>query len=314
MTKLMTMDRDDLYFPAGTIIKGKWHGRLYRLVRLLGSGAQGTVYLARDGNREVAVKMAKDRASLISEVHILKQFDKYQGENPGPSLYDSDDWLTGGRVIGFCAMEFLPGRPLNKVLVSRPFDWTAVCLVQLLQHLQTLHDHGIIFGDLKPENLMLMDSASRVRCLDFGGATREGRSVREYTEFYDRGYWGFGTRKADPGYDLFACGMIMIYASCGRRFEKSAHPGEQLLEVVASRSRLAPYRQVLIRALTGRYTSAKQMRGDLIRKIMEKQNGFSPEPAGKRRKSGRRGEWLGAWLSAAFMVTLYIICVCLYVM
>ena len=37
-----------------------------------------------------------------------------------------------------------------------------------------------------------------------------GSSIKEFTEFYDRGYWGLGSRKAEPSYDLFAVAMIMI--------------------------------------------------------------------------------------------------------
>ena len=49
----------------------------------------------------------------------------------------------------------------------------------------------------------------------------KGRAIKEFTEFYDRGYWGLGSRKADPAYDLFAVAMIMINAVYPKRFNKT---------------------------------------------------------------------------------------------
>lgn len=313
MRPMMT-DRDDLRFETGTVLTGKWHGHRYQLIKRLGSGAQGTVYLARSGDKRVAVKMAKDRASLISEVNVLKKFETLRGEPLGPSLFDSDDWVVNGRTVGFCVMEYLEGIPMNEALRRKPYDWTVVYLLQLLKHLQRLHETGYVFGDLKPENLMLMNPGHSVRCLDFGGASRIGRSVREYTAFFDRGYWGLGTRKAEPSYDLFACGMIMIYAALGHRFEKTGQGGGQLIKIVQAQPRLAPYRAVLTKALKGSYTTADQMRRDLMRQMMEKQK--APDVRGRQRKSPakRRAGWRGAWLTAACIMIAYVFFVMVYVM
>ncbi len=312
--KPMTMDQDDFRLLPGTILHGKWHGKSYRLIRRLGSGAQGTVYLASTDQGIVAVKLAKDRGSLISEMNVLKRFSRLGGEPLGPCLYDTDDWSGGGRTIAFCAMEYLRGKALNEALLQKSFDWTAVFLVQLLRQLKNLHNLGYVFGDLKPENLMLMDPGHQIRCLDFGGATRVGRSIREYTEFYDRGYWGLGTRKADPAYDLFACGMIMIYASLGHRFEKSAHPAQQLLHVIKTIPQLGPYQKIVTSALLGKYASADQMRRELLSQIMEKQN--SVKSAGPKRTAKRSGkkDWAKAWLAASLMLGLYVIFVMIFIM
>lgn len=65
--------------PPGTVVTGKWHGRSYRLLRRLGSGANGVVYLAESGCNRVAVKLSDDYASLASEMNILRRFSKVQG-------------------------------------------------------------------------------------------------------------------------------------------------------------------------------------------------------------------------------------------
>ena len=76
--------------------------------------------------------------------------------------------------------------------------------------LDKLHENGWVFGDLKPENLIVTGPPPKIRCIDVGGTTIQGRAIKEFTEFYDRGYWGLGSRKAEPTYDLFAVAMIMI--------------------------------------------------------------------------------------------------------
>ncbi|RYM04881.1 hypothetical protein EWH99_08300 [Sporolactobacillus sp. THM7-7] len=306
--------RDDLLFPPGTQLLGKWHGRRYRIIRRLGSGSQGTVYLAREGGRKVAVKMAKDRASLTSEINVLKNLDQLLGEPLGPSLFDSDDWAAGGRTISFCAMEYLNGESLAAAMRRKAFDWTAVYMLQLLKDLDRLHRAGYIFGDLKPENIILLFPGHTIRCLDFGGATRIGRSVREYTAFYDRGYWGLGTRKAEPGYDLFACGMMMIYAALGREFEKSDDGRRQLFQLIQAQSRLAPYRLVLARAISGEYVSADQMRRELLRCIMDKKT--EPAMSGRYQSKAKKetGQWVRAWFAASLIMTAYILFVYVYMM
>ncbi|MGV2470337.1 protein kinase family protein, partial [Bacillus subtilis] len=81
--------------------------------------------------------------------------------------------------------------------------------IQQLSSLLGLHQHGWIFADLKPDNRIVTGTNARCRCIDVGVRTMEGRGIKEYTEFYDRGCWGYGTRKAGPSYGLFAVAIIM---------------------------------------------------------------------------------------------------------
>ncbi len=97
--------------PPGTVITGKWHGRSYRLLRRLGSGANGVVYLAENGRTRVAVKLSDDYASLASEMNILRRFAKVQGAALGPSLLEADDWQSpfARETIPFYVMEYIEG-------------------------------------------------------------------------------------------------------------------------------------------------------------------------------------------------------------
>src|SRR5690625_7837976 len=83
-------------------------------------------------------------------------------------------------------------------------------MLQLLNNLEDLHQSGWVFGDLKTDNLLIMSSPPQVSWVDVGGTTQMGRAIKEYTEFYDRGYWSMGTRRAVPSYDLFYFVMVFL--------------------------------------------------------------------------------------------------------
>ncbi|PJN91136.1 hypothetical protein CVN76_06580 [Bacillus sp. mrc49] len=98
-----------------------------------------------------------------------------------------------------------------------------------------------------------------------------GRSVKEFTEFFDRGYWGLGSRKADPQYDLFAVAMIIINSAYPGRFHKKGEGYSQLNDLIKQKKELLPYRKMLDKALHGKYDSALQMREDLVA-VLSKQS------------------------------------------
>jgi serine/threonine protein kinase len=254
----------------GTVIQGKWHANKYVILRELGYGANGVVYLAKDQSHQVALKMSDNGMSITSEVNVLKSFVKVPGSALGPSLLDVDDWQTNQKKVSFYVMEYIHGPDLLSFIQQKGESWTIVLFLQLLSDLEKLHENGWVFGDLKPENLIVTDSPVKIRCIDVGGTTIQGRAIKEFTEFYDRGYWGLGTRKAEPSYDLFAVGMVMINTSYPKRFNKTSGGISQLKEAIRFKKELIPLEGVILKALQGHYVSAKEMRMDLLRLAINK--------------------------------------------
>ena len=112
---------------------------------------------------------------------------------------------------------------------------------------------------------MFLDHPFVLRCIDVGGTTCNWKSNKEFTEFFDRGYWGFGARRAEPSYDLFAIAMIMINSCYPKRFPKREGGIRQLTRAIDASHELTKYKTILIKALTGKYRIADEMRKDLLK-------------------------------------------------
>jgi serine/threonine protein kinase len=252
-------------FSSGTRITGKWHKQHYTIVKELGYGANGIVYLAQTGADYVALKMSDSSMSVTSEVNVLKAFAKVQGAPLGPSLLDVDDWETGGKKIPFYVMEYIQGPDLLAFVGSKGFSWTGVLVIQLLNDLDRIHKEGWVFGDLKPDNLIVAGPPYKIRCIDVGGTTMQGRAIKEFTEFFDRGYWLGHSRKAEPSYDLFSAAMILVNLSYPKRFNKSGSGGiDQLKNAVLAKEELKKYKEPILMAIEGKFSSAMEMRQSML--------------------------------------------------
>lgn len=303
----------------GTIIEGKWHHNRYTIIRELGSGANGMVYLAQLQTRKVALKMSDNGMSITSEVNVLKSFAKVQGSSLGPSLIDVDDWVSPKGKISFYVMEYIKGPDLLTFIEQKGKSWTEVLVLQLLSDLHNLHQKGWVFGDLKPENLIVMGPPPRIRCIDVGGTTLQGRAIKEFTEFYDRGYWGLGSRKAEPTYDLFAVAMIIINSEYPKRFNKTTGGIAQLRESVRTKPNLKKHEAVIVKALQGEYASAQEMRMEMIEQLHRHSAPPSPQkakkgnrpPVNQTRQSYRRKK--GSWMETVLIIMIVSILYFIYI-
>ncbi|MHB1629848.1 MAG: protein kinase domain-containing protein [Bacilli bacterium] len=198
-----------LELRPGTVLPGKWCGRTYRIVRFVGRGANGAVYQALRERSVVAIKIGDSAAAVALEYGRMRELTATLGAaGIIPELYEQDDVEHGGELYPMLAMEFIRGVPPEAFIDLRGRAWIPLCLTRLLRLLETLHAKGYAFCDLKSANLLFDPDTGEPRLIDFGGLTPIGQAVREFTELYDRAWWGRGTRKADCRYDLFACAML----------------------------------------------------------------------------------------------------------
>ncbi|MFC2948844.1 protein kinase domain-containing protein [Virgibacillus sediminis] len=273
--------RQAIDLRPGMKVHGKWHGHTYTIRRKLGSGAVGSVYLCESRGKTAALKISEKGPSLAMEVNVLKSLNKVQGSPLGPYLMEVDDWRSpAGRTYPFYVMEYLQGKSLSEFVARNGSGWVGVLMLQLLDDLHRLHQAGWIYGDLKPENLLVLEKPGRIRWVDVGGTTQTGRAIKEYTEFFDRGYWGLGSRKAEAGYDLFALVMVFLNIYYPKRFEKGSDPAKTLIKRINGIRALYPYRQPLTKAVLGHYVSSAEMKRDIAQVV----KGIQPKRSASRKK------------------------------
>jgi eukaryotic-like serine/threonine-protein kinase len=143
----------------------------YRILRKLGTGGMGEVYLAEDTRlgRKVALKLLAEE--LTQHRDRLSRFDQ---EAYAASALNHPNILTiyemgddAGRH--FIATEYIDGVTLRKRLAGTPMDLIEILdiAVQVAGALEEAHAAGIIHRDIKPENVMIRRNG-HVKVLDFG--------------------------------------------------------------------------------------------------------------------------------------------------
>ena len=143
----------------------------YEVIRELGRGGMGAVFLARDTKlgRRVAIKFLKTDQPELSARFILeaRATARCHHENI-VVIHEVDEW--DGHP--FMVLEYLHGAPLSKQLQDgrKLSPRRAVELMApVVRALVCAHEHGIVHRDLKPDNIFVTESGM-VKVLDFGVA------------------------------------------------------------------------------------------------------------------------------------------------
>ena len=163
----------------------------YRIVRELGRGGFGVIYLAHQlsMDRPVALKILKPgvgqhdpnaRERFLREVRIISKL-----RHPNTvTIHDYGESATG---VVFMVLEYVEGQTLKSVLKAQGAQPPMRALGlsrQIARSLTEAHDHGIIHRDLKPANIMLTDlegDSDFVKVLDFGVARLRGQQDVDLT-------------------------------------------------------------------------------------------------------------------------------------
>ncbi|UFJ40555.1 protein kinase [Brevibacillus humidisoli] len=286
---------------------GKWHHKSYTILKELGRGANGAVYLALCSSRKVAVKVGADPFDLLIEVNMLKSVDQDQSLRIGPRLYEVDDLLIAGRSYSFYAMEYVEGERLDDYVDRIGRDWVVVLLIQVLTRLEVLHQQGWVFGDVKPDNILVGRADKQVHLIDFGGVSQIGRAVRQFTEDYDRAVWQAGDRRAEPSYDLFAVALMMIRLSIGRdswhTIRNQVRHLPVLYDIIRGNKELYLFREPILKALNGNFASAEEMKRELVGILCHRSSGTPPR---------QRGSAAEFWIGGLFVASLLLLASSLY--
>ena len=146
----------------------------YRIVRLLGEGGMGQVFLADDIRlqRNVALKVIKGKVASKSEAKRFQAEAESAAKLNHPNIVPIHETGEDGGVR-YLAMTYVDGQTLAERVISGPVPPTQAALLirQIAGAMSYAHSRGVIHRDLKPANIII-DMKGHPSIMDFGLAKR----------------------------------------------------------------------------------------------------------------------------------------------
>ena len=267
----------------GTILNNR-----YEIVRKIGGGGMGAVYLANDRNlggvlravkemvqsyieseqQDKAVSDFKRESLLLTSLEhsaIPTIFDYFFDEKEG-RFYLVMKYISGGDLAGR-----LRAAPEGRIDEKSVTEWA----IQIADVLHYLHNHepSIVYRDLKPANVMIDGNSGRVMLIDFGIARWVNKEEKGVTAVGTMGYAPpeLFSGNVEPRSDIYSLGSTMFHLLTGADpqsnpllifdFQKNPRPRQinsQLSDQIE---------QILIRSVEynseARFASAAEMRDAL---------------------------------------------------
>ncbi len=241
---------------VGSIIAERYH-----VIRKLGEGGMGQVYLAEHVKmgRRSAVKVMNP--GMVNDADAIARFNR-EAANASrinhphvAGIYDFGETADG---LIFLAMEYVEGESLTSVVEANgalPVMRAADIALQSAEALSVAHDMGIVHRDLKPDNIMIAknrDGSDCVKVVDFGIAkagdsasqkvTRTGLVVGTPEYMSPEQLAG---DKLDGRSDIYSLGLVAFHMLTG----KLPFPGETAQESMIMRLTDNPKRLGEMRAV-----------------------------------------------------------------
>ena len=240
-----------LGFYVGQIL-----GERYRIIRLLGQGGMGWVFLARHVvvGKAVAVKIL-DSARVTEHEGVTRLFREAQAAAAigHPSIIDVHDVGLTPTGDPYLVMEYLEGEDLSSLMARQgPLSLAAACGVfdPIVSALNAAHSKGIVHRDLKPANIYLVrreDAPPTVKLIDFGISKFVGAA--DYakltvtgavlgTPAYMSPEQARGEEQVDRRTDLYAIGVMLFQMLTGRRPFEGANYNDLIYKIINEQPQL----------------------------------------------------------------------------
>ena len=214
----------------------------FRILRKLGEGGMGQVYLARQlrpVERDVALKLVLRK---MLNPHALARFEVEQqalAQMSHPAIAQVFDAGTTPSGYPYFAMEFVDGEPLGQFCRRHRLSLSERLrlMIRICQGVQHAHQRGIIHRDLKPGNILVakIDGVPRPKIIDFGIARateseREDAVARDVVgtpQYMSPEQFSLDEVVLDPRSDVYSLGVILHELLIG----SPPIAGEQLSQV-----------------------------------------------------------------------------------
>jgi hypothetical protein len=270
------------------------HGR-YQLLRLLGQGSMGVVYLAHDSvlDRELALKTMRSLGP--EDIYRLKREFRSLAEVAHPHLVQLYD-LVASDDDCFFTMEWVRGATFVDAFVgsdgaSRRVDQARLeeGIRQLCSGLLALHGRQKLHRDIKPTNV-LVEPSGRLVLIDFGLVSDEGALALRSSRSTDLG----GTpvymapeqlcgEGVSPASDWYAVGVMLYEALTGQAPFEGLGPNwifDRTSKAPPSPSELAPetpdHLDALVMALLRRNPSERPTPSEILARLERKRDEATP--------------------------------------
>jgi predicted Ser/Thr protein kinase len=226
-----------------------WIGR-YRVMRRIGRGATGTVYLAQSGNDDTVAIKTLDPSHASDSNRVLRFYREARlgMEIEHENLVEVFE-VGQDRGIHFMVMQYVEGMNLASYVQQYGFlpeNESLRIAHELGRALATLHARGITHRDVNPENAMIgLDG--KIKLLDLGLAqvgdfefTSQDRAVGNPQYIAPEQFRG--ARHASPSSDIYGLGATLFWMLTG----KEPFSGTDFRELLAAKlqNRVLPLRQV----------------------------------------------------------------------
>lgn len=236
---------DNLDTPSPWFLEPGDMCRHYRVIRLLGTGGMGQVYLAENTNlgTPVALKLVSDE--LLGSLDARARLQREAGRAARLQFLAHIATVTEfmelelkGRQVAVLVMEYVAGTPASRLVedgpirAGRAIGWA----IQIAEAIEAAHEKEILHCDLKPANVMIVaDNDAKV--LDFGIAralydidSKEpiaGTLHYMAPELLNGGAFG-------KTVDIYGLGVTLFELLTGRRPYESAQFDDFLLQVIGA--------------------------------------------------------------------------------
>jgi len=212
-------------FGTGELLPLSTLARRYVILEKIAQGGMGAVYRAQDQRLQgkiVAVKeMSESAVQAGDRKEILKAFQREArllAQLSHPNIVRVSDYFQEGERH-YMVMEFIQGRTLEEMLEEQtepfPEEQVLVWAEQLCDVLTYLHSQNpkIIYRDLKPGNVMVVEGTDTVKLIDFGIARfyKPGKQ-KDTIELGTAGYAPpeqYGKGQTDERSDIYALGATL---------------------------------------------------------------------------------------------------------